>query len=96
MTVTRLLNQYQQPPSKTNDYYQGTEPIQITDRHRNGREKKKKRAKNDLQNITQKSDDPTTRTPLKTGVELRCSGWVGSSCSMCGTSHVTNPVINHE
>ena len=99
MRVTRFLNQYQQPSSKANDYYQGTEPIQITDRHRNGQEKKTKRTKNDLQNTTQKSEDRTTRTPLKTGVEIRCYGRVGSSCSMCGTSRVTlitNPVINHE
>jgi hypothetical protein len=26
----------------------------------------------------------------------RCSGRVSSSCSICGTRRVTNPVINHE
>jgi len=30
---------------------------------------------------TYKTKDRVTRTPLKTGGELRCSGRVGSSCS---------------
>jgi hypothetical protein len=30
------------------------------------------------QNTTQKTEDRATRTPLRTGVELRCSGRVGS------------------
>jgi len=37
--------------------------------------------------------------PLKTGGEIRCSGRVNSSCSTCGTSHVTlvtNLVLNDE
>jgi len=33
-----------------------------------------KRTNNDLQNITQETKDQATRTPLKTGVELMCSG----------------------
>ena len=40
-----------------------------------------------------------TRTPLKTGDELRCSERVSSSCSTSGTLRVnlaTNPVISHE
>ena len=40
--------------------------------------------KKDLHNITQKTNDITTRTPLKTGVELSCSGRVSSSCSTSG------------
>ena len=54
---------------------------------------------NGLQNITQKIKDRATQTPLKTGVELRCTGRVVSSCSTCGTrliTLVTNPVISHE
>ena len=35
----------------------------------------------DLQNITQKTKDRATRTPLRQWGELRCSGRVGSSCS---------------
>ena len=42
----------------------------------------------DLQNI-HISKDRVTRTQLKTGDELRCSGKVGSSCSTCGARHVT-------
>jgi hypothetical protein len=48
---------------------------------------------------TYKTKDRVTRTPLKPGSELRCSGRVSSSCSTSGTSHVnllTNPVISHE
>ena len=36
---------------------------------------------------THKTKDRVTRTPLKTGVELRCSGMVSSSCSTSGTRH---------
>jgi hypothetical protein len=37
---------------------------------------------------TYKTKDRVTRTPLKTGGELRCSGRVGSSCSTSGTRRV--------
>jgi hypothetical protein len=40
-----------------------------------------------------------TRTSLKTGCELRCSGRLGSSCSNSGTRRVilaTSLVISHE
>ena len=55
------------------------------DRQHNGKKKKFNRTNNDLQNITQKTDDWVTKTPLKTGGELRCSGRVGSSCCTSGT-----------
>ena len=48
---------------------------------------------------TYKTKDRVTRTPLKTGVELRCSGRVSSSCSTSDTRRVnlvTTPVISHE
>jgi hypothetical protein len=48
---------------------------------------------------TYQTKDRVTRTPLKTGVELRCSGRVGSSCSTSDTRRVnlvTTPVISHE
>jgi hypothetical protein len=48
---------------------------------------------------TYKTKDRVTRTPVKTGGELRCSGRVGSSCSTSGTRRVnlvTNPVISRE
>ena len=54
----------------------------------NGPKKKYKRTNNDLQNITHKTKDRVTRTPLKIGVELRCSGSVSSSFSTSGTSSV--------
>ena len=37
---------------------------------------------------TYKTKDRVTRTPLKTGGELRCSGRVSSSCSTSGTRRV--------
>jgi len=61
--------------------------------------KKDKRTNNDLQNITQKTKDRVTRTPLKTGGELLCSGRVGRSCSTSGTRRVnlaTNAMTSHE
>jgi hypothetical protein len=48
---------------------------------------------------TYKTKDRLTRTPLKTGGELMCSGRVGISYSTSGTRHVnlvTNPVMSHE
>ena len=40
----------------------------------------RKRTKNDLQNNKQKTNDRTTRTPLKTGGELMCFGRVLNIC----------------
>jgi hypothetical protein len=48
----------------------------LKDRQYNDQKKKDKRTDNDLQNTTQKTKGRTTWTPLKTGVELRCSGRV--------------------
>jgi hypothetical protein len=48
---------------------------------------------------TYKTTDRVTRTPLKTGGEIRCSRMVSSSSSTSDTLRVnliTNPVINHE
>jgi hypothetical protein len=48
---------------------------------------------------THKTKDRVTRTPLKTGVELLCSGRVDSSCSTSGTHRVnlvTSLLISHE
>ena len=60
------------------------------DRQHNGK-KKDKKTNNDLQlqNITQKTKDRATRTPLKTGGELRCYRRVSSSCSTCDTRRAT-------
>jgi hypothetical protein len=66
----------------------------------NGQKKKYKRTNNDLKKHTHGTKDRITRTPLKTGDERRCSGRVGSSCSISGTRRrvklVTNPAISHE
>jgi len=49
---------------------------------------KRKRTNDDLKNTTQKTKDRATRTPPKTGGELRCSGKVSSSCSTSDTRRV--------
>ena len=62
----------------------------------------KKKVQKDKQRSTKhgyKTKDRVTRTPLKTGCELRCSGRVSSSCSTIGTrgvNLVSNPVISCE
>ena len=48
---------------------------------------------------THKAKNRVTWTPLKTGVELRCSGRISSSCSISGTRRVnldTKSVISHK
>ena len=63
---------------------------------------KQDKGQNDKQRSTKhthKTKDRVTRTPLKPGGELRCSGRVGSYCSTSGTSRVnlvTNQVISRE
>jgi hypothetical protein len=43
----------------------------------------KKKENNYVQYTTQKTKDRGIQSPLKTGDEPRCSGRVGSSCSIC-------------
>jgi len=62
----------------------------------NGQKKKDKQRST---KHTHKTKDRVTRTSLKTGDELRCSGKVRSSCftsGICRVNLVTNPVISHE
>ena len=73
--------------------------ISKKNRQHNGQKKKYKRTNNDLKKHTYKTKDRVTRTPLKTGCELRCSGRVNSYCATSGTRHVnlvTNPEISRE
>ena len=62
----------------------------------------KEKVQKDKQRSTKhayKTKDRVTRTPLKPGSELRCSGRVRSSYSTIGTRRVnlvTNPVISRE
>jgi len=46
------------------------------DNKSNDKKKKAKRINNDIQNITKKTKERATRTPQKSGGELRCSGKV--------------------
>jgi hypothetical protein len=48
----------------------------------------RKKLNNDPQNITQKIKDRVTRTPLKIGRELMCSGRVSGFCITNGTCPV--------
>jgi hypothetical protein len=52
------------------------------DRQYNFRKKKNKRTNNDIQNITQKTKDRATRTPLKTVGGFR---WLGRVSNLCTT-----------
>ena len=61
----------------------------MKDRQHNGHKKKDKGTNSDLQNTTQKTTDRTTRIPLYTGGELRCSGRVRSACSTSTNGRVT-------
>jgi hypothetical protein len=64
-------------------------------------QRQKEKGQNDKQwstNHIHKTKDRVTRTLLKTGGELRCSGRISSSCSTSGTRRVnivTNPLIKH-
>jgi hypothetical protein len=51
---------------------------------------KRKRTNKDLQNITNKTKDRVTQTPLNTGDELMFSGRESRSCSTSGTHRVNN------
>jgi phage gpG-like protein len=66
------------------------------DRQHNGQMKKNKQRST---KHTHKTKYRVTRTPLKTGDELMCSGRLSNSCSTSGTRRVnlvTNRVISHE
>ena len=64
-------------------------------RQNNGDRKKDKRTNNDLQNITHKTKDRGTRTPLKTESKFRYSGRIRSSCSTSGTRRVILDSYKH-
>jgi len=69
------------------------------DRQHYGQKKKGQRDKQRSTKHTHKTKDRVTRTPLKFGDKLMCSGRISSSCSTSGTRHVnllSNPVISHE
>jgi len=55
------------------------------DRQYNGQNKRDKETNNDQQNTKQKTKDRPTRTTLKPGDVLICSGRISSSCYTCDT-----------
>jgi hypothetical protein len=75
------------------------EEVQTTQLPKLKVQKDKQRSTKHTYNKWYKTKDWVTRTPLKSGGELRCCGRVSSSCSTSDTRHanlVTNPVISHE
>jgi hypothetical protein len=60
--------------------------LQSKDKQYNGQNKE---TKNDLQNTTQKTKDRVTRTLLKIGCQLKCSGRVSSCTSMSTVNVIT-------
>jgi len=72
--------------SQLEDFEDSKGVIRIVSRSRTDQ---KKRTKGQTTITTQKAKDRTTRTPIKTGDELRYSGKVNSSCSTSSTSRVT-------
>ena len=77
----------------------GNENLYIKEQTTQWQKEKLQKDKRRSTKYTYKTKDRVTRTPLKTGGELGCSGRVGSSCSTSGTRHVNlfaNPVISHE
>jgi hypothetical protein len=68
--------------------------ISKKNRQHNGQKKKVQMDKTWSTKYTYKTKDRVTRIPLKTVVELRCSGRVNSSCSTSGTRPVIIFVAN--
>jgi hypothetical protein len=88
--VLRRVGRYQK--GNQNPYIEEKETTQWP--NKKGQKDKQRTTKH-----TNKTEDRVTRTPLKTGGELRCSERVSSSSSTSGTPRVnlvTNPVIFHE
>jgi hypothetical protein len=63
------------------------------DRQHNGLNKIDKGTNNDLQNTKQKTKDRPTRTTLKPGDVLRCSGKISSSCYTCDIRLIERVVV---
>ena len=78
-------------------YQKGNQNPYIEEERRQHNGQKDKQLSSISTKHTHKTKDRVTRTPLKTGGKLRCSGRVSSSCSTSSTHSVnlvTKPVIN--
>ena len=96
--VTKLVESYKNIIWEQFEDTKGEIRNRISKKNRQYNAQKKKDKQRSTKH-TYKTKDRVTRTPLKTGGELGCSGRVGSSCSTSGTRRVnlvTNPVINRE
>ena len=95
LTVYLNLFFYQEELENT----KGLIRIRISKNNRQHNAQKKKKDKQRSTKYTHKTKDRVTRTQLKTGGEISCSGRVCSSCSTSGTRRfnlVTNPVTSRE
>jgi hypothetical protein len=73
--------------------------ISKKNRQHNGQIEKVRKDNQRSTKHTPNTKDRVTRTPLKTGGDIRCSGKVSSSCSTSGACRVnliTIPVIRNE
>ena len=73
--------------------------ISMKNRQHDGQNENVQKDKQRSTKHTHKTKHPVTRTPLKTGSELRCSGRVSSSCTTSDTHRVNlviNPATSHE
>ena len=55
----------------------------------------RKKTNNDIQHATQKTNDSATRTSLKTGSEIRCSGRINNSYDFENDSNHIYLFLNH-
>ena len=103
-TKTRtIINDFRQYRSmfkrRVRRYQRGNQNPYIEEEQTTQWPKKVQKDKQRSTKHTYKTKDRVTRTPLKTGGELRFSGRVSSSCSTSGTRRVdllTNPVISRK
>ena len=94
-------NVYRPPHKEEFENTKGVFKIRISKKNRqhNGKKKRVKKDKQRSTKHTYKTKDRVTRTPLKSGGELRVSGRVNRSCFTSDTRYVslvTHPVISHE
>ena len=98
-TLDEMFKKISEPSEVKFEDTKGAIRNRISKKNKHNGQKKVQTDKQRSTKHTYESKDRVTRTPLKPGDELRCSGRVSSSCSTSGTRRVnlvTNPVISRE
>ena len=94
------LSTQRKPPTCQNHWQEEFEDTKGVIRIRKSKDRQHNgKIKQSSTKYTHNTNDRVTRTPLKTGIEVVCSGRVSSSCFTSDTRHVnlvTKPVISHE